>query len=536
LKIGLKKYIGFEKNKFKKMKKNKIYLLMKITSVTIVLCFFMCCKRTNTEAQNTSGSVTKNYVEITTDFPNPERGFYRYSEVKASNFVSLNLNELKSYRDEQTIWSANHKVLSTLVFRYYVLDGFNAMPLSATLLNSIKADFQIARLAGVKLIPRFVYSVTANAGSCSEAFICPPYGDASKTVIINHIAQLKPVFTENADVIACVQLGLIGTWGENYYTDFFGDPSGNATTGKLLDNNWQDRIDVLQALLNAVPKDRMVQVRYPQFKQRFVYGVSANVSSQALTDAEGFTETDKARIAFHNDCFLSSSNDVGTYEDYGNSTTPRSSSNIVVSSLREYKKQDTKYVAVGGETCDDAFSPQNNCEPAGRAQAEMAEMHYSFLNAHYNTAVNNDWQSDGCMLKIKTRLGYRFVLKNATFSKTASAGQLLNVVINLDNIGYASPYNPRPVELLLRSTASGFVRKFTFATDIRRWFSGTIKLDGSFTLPADISPGDYEVLLNMPDNYPTINTRAEYSIRTANKDVWEDATGYNNLGYTLTVK
>jgi Domain of unknown function (DUF4832)/Domain of unknown function (DUF4874) len=518
------------------MKENKIYLLMKISSLAIVLTSLMCCKKTKSDAQNTNGNTTINYTAITTDFPNPERGFYRYSEVKASNFISLNVNELKSYREEQSIWSANYKVLSTLVFRYYVLDGFNTIPLSPTLLNSIKADFQIARLAGVKLIPRFVYTVTANAGGCPEDFICPPYGDASKAVIINHIAQLKPVFTENADVIACVQLGFIGTWGENYYTDFFGDPSGNATTGKLLDNNWQDRIDILQTLLNAVPKDRMVQIRYPQFKQRFVYGVAANVSSQALTDAEGFNETDKARIAFHNDCFLSSSNDVGTYEDYGNSNTPRSSSNIVVNTLRDYQKQDSKYVAVGGETCDDAFSPQNNCEPIGRAEAEMAEMHYSFLNAHYNTAVNNDWQSDGCMLKIKTRLGYRFVLKNATFPKKATAGQPINVVINLDNTGYASPYNARPVELLLRSAVSGFVRRFTFATDIRRWFSGTIKLYETFTLPADISPGEYEVLLNMPDKYPSINTRPEYAIRVANKDVWEDATGYNNLGYTLTIQ
>jgi Domain of unknown function (DUF4832)/Domain of unknown function (DUF4874) len=518
------------------MKNLKTSLIMKISSLTLLFTVLLSCKRTNSNGQNSTSTTTINYTEITTDFPNPERGFYRYSEVKASNFVSLNLNELKGYRNEQSLWSANYKVLSTLVFRYYVLDGFNSVPLTATLLNSIKADFQIARLAGVKLIPRFVYTVTANAGSCPEAFICPPYGDASKAVVINHIAQLKPIFTENTDVIACVQLGFIGTWGENYYTDFFGDPSGNAGTEKLLDNNWQDRIDVLQALLNAVPKDRMVQIRYPQFKQRFVYGVSANVSSQPLTEAEGFTETDKARIAFHNDCFLSGPNDVGTYEDYGNTSTPRSSSNIVVSSLRDYKKQDSKYVAVGGETCDDIFSPQNNCEPIGRAQTEMAEMHYSFLNAHYNTTVNNDWQSDGCMLPIKTRLGYRFVLKNITFPKKAVVGQPINIVINLNNIGYASPYNPRPVELLLRSTVSGFVRKFTFNTDIRRWFNGAIKLDESFTLPADMSPGDYEVLLNMPDKYPSINTRSEYAIRVANKDVWEDATGYNNLGYTLTVK
>jgi hypothetical protein len=26
-------------------------------------------------------------------------------------------------------------------------------------------------------------------------------------------------------IIACMQMGFIGTWGENYYSDYFGDPS-----------------------------------------------------------------------------------------------------------------------------------------------------------------------------------------------------------------------------------------------------------------------------------------------------------------------
>jgi Domain of unknown function (DUF4832)/Domain of unknown function (DUF4874) len=518
------------------MKNLKINLIMKIYSLALLFTIFLSCKKTKSNGQSSVGNTTINYTAIATDFPNPERGFYIYSDAYASNFVPLNIASLKAYRTEQTIFSANYKVLSTLVFRYYVFEGFNNAPLSSSLLNSIKADFLIARTAGVKLIPRFVYTVTPNAGSCPDAFICPPYGDASKTVVLNHISQLKPILTENADVIACVQLGLIGTWGENFYTDFFGDASQNTPVGKLLNNNWQDRIDVLKAMLDALPKDRMVQVRYPQFKQRFVYGLNANVSSEPLTEIEAFNESDKSRIAFHNDCFLSSSSDVGTFVDYGNSTTSGSETNTVVNTLRAYKKADSKYVAVGGETCDDAFSPQNDCEPTGRAQTEMAEMHYSFLNSQYNTAVNNDWQTGGCMTSIKIRLGYRFVLKNATFPKTAKVGDAMQVVINLDNLGYASPYNPRPVQLLLRSTVSSFVRKFTFNTDIRRWFSGVIKLDETFTLPADMSPGDYEVLLNMPDKYPSINTRSEYAIRVANKDVWEDATGYNNLGYTLTVK
>ncbi|MEB0288880.1 DUF4874 domain-containing protein, partial [Cryobacterium sp. 10S3] len=78
----------------------------------------------------------------------------------------------------------------------------------------------------------------------------------------------------NADVIACVQLGFIGTWGEQYYSDFFGDASPNAAQGKLLDQNWKDRIEVIKAMLDAVPADRMIQLRYPQLKQRYIYGVN----------------------------------------------------------------------------------------------------------------------------------------------------------------------------------------------------------------------------------------------------------------------
>lgn len=512
--------------------------MKRLIIITVLLAVFFSCKKNNSGGQIEPPSTDEvvSYTADNTDFPNPERGFYRYSETSAANFVPLYLVEVKGYRSLQSIYTANYSVLSTLVFRYYVLEGFNNAPLPAALLNNISADFDIARQAGVKLIPRFTYTVSPHGGTCAESTICPLYGDAPKDVVLNHISQLKPIFVQNADVIACVQFGFIGIWGENYYTDYFGDASPNASQGKLLDNNWQDRIEVLQALLNAVPKERMIQVRFPQFKQRFVYGINANTNVAALTDAEAFSETDKARIAFHNDCFLSGPDDAGTYADYGNTATPRISDNTVTGVLRNYAKQDSKYVAMGGETCDDAYSPENDCETAGHAETEMREMHYSFLNAHYNTAVNNDWQAGGCMANIKIKLGYRFVLKDATFPKTAKAGVSMPVLINLDNIGYASPYNARPVLLLLRNKAAGTIRALEFNTDVRKWYTGPVKLEQSFTLPSDIVPGVYEILLNLPDPYASINTRPEYAIRLANQDMWEDNTGYNNLKYSLTVQ
>ncbi len=301
----------------------------------------------------------------------------------------------------------------------------------------------------------------------------------------------------------------------------------------LFDKNWQNRSEVLKALLDALPKERMIQVLIPQMKQRYVYGANAGTNAGALTDAEAFTGTNKARIGFHNDCFLSSPDDYGTYYDYGNSS---SSSQSASTQLRVYTMDDSKYVPVGGETCDDAYSPENNCESAGHAQTEMRSMHYSFLNCAYNNDVNNDWQSDGCMDKIKKNLGYRFVLRNAIYPATnAKAGKQFSFTINLENIGYASPYNARQAKIIMRNTQSGEIFSFDINTDVRKWYSGKISLNIKIVLRADIPKSDYEILMFLPDAFSSIAGRPEYAIRFANENVWEEKTGYNKLGFKIHV-
>ena len=481
----------------------------------------------NNKIEKVAAAASVTYTESTTDFPNPERGFYRYSETSVDNYDPLNASTLAGFRAGQSVSGTNYNVLSTLVFRYFVLNGYNGKALPAAFLTNFTKDCATARAAGVKLIPRFTYTVSVKAGNCPEEWICTPYGDAPKSIVLNHISQLKPVLQANADVIACVQLGFIGTWGESYYTDYFGDASGNGQK-QLYDNNWTDRAEVLKALLGALPADRMVQVRYPQIKQRYVYGVNAAPSSAALTLAESATGTDKARIGFHNDCFLASSNDFGTYADYGNSS---SAPKEATTAFRNYYSADSKFVVVGGETCSDEYSPQNDCEPAGHAEKEFSDMHYSFLNADYNADVNNDWQTAGCLNNIKRKLGYRLVLKDATFQLADS----LSVLIHLQNVGYAAPYNPRPVQLVLRNTTSGQIYLLDFNTEIRKWLTGAITLQQSFKLPSGISAGKYDVLLNLPDKYAALKAKPAFSVRLANDNVWEDNTGYNKLNYAITV-
>jgi hypothetical protein len=467
------------------------------------------------------------------DFPNPERGFYIPEGTKASNFKPLETATLKrTFAGPQKHGNATYAIYSTLLMREYTLDIFRDRPLSQDFLDHVDQDLVAVREAGLKVILRFAYTMTQKTGDCPDQYkICPPYGDAPKAIVLQHIRQLAPLFKKHDAVIAVVQEGFIGIWGENFYTDYFGDPGGNGP-GRMFDSSWRDRGEVLHALLAAVPEDRMVQVRTPQIKQKFVYGPEAPVESKPLTPAEAFTGAEAARIGFHNDCFLSGPDDYGTYYDYGSTNTPQKPANAV---LRQYTADDSRYLPVGGETCDDAYSPQNDCSPTGHAEQEMAGMHFSFLNTTYNNNVNNDWDSLGCISSIRQRLGYRLELIQTHMPSHAAPGQPLSFVIHLRNTGYASLYNPRTAFFVLRNHSSGAEYTLPCQADPRKWYSGKIDWKESLQLPAGIPDGTYDCYLTLPDKDASLSKRPEYSIRLANEDTWEPATGYNNLHCAITV-
>ncbi len=482
---------------------------------------------------------TVNYGASAADFPNPERGFYRYSETSASNYDPLDVPTLSAYRNLNTPSGANYSIYSSLVFRYFILDNFKTSPISQAFLDLMAADFAAARTAGVKLVVRFAYTIEPVPGGCSAGWVCPPYGDASKAQVLAHIAQLEAVLTTNKDVIAIVQMGFIGIWGENYYTDFFGDASVNGQ-GYLSSQNWTDRKDVLSALLDAVPTDRMVQVRYPQMKQKFLYGNAAGTnaaSSPPITPGQAHNGSDIARIGIHNDCLLASADDFGTYANYDNPPVSDTAN------LKPYLANDSKYLAAGGETCFE-FNPWNNCAASGGGaygDTEIRRMHYSYLNADYNHDVNNDW-TGVCMDDIKKKLGYRFVLQNGTYSTQAQPGQTVSIAISLTNEGYAAPFNPRGVELILRNAVTNQKWYALLPDDPRFWLGNGAahSINRTLCIPANMPTGTYDLLLNLPAPEASIYSRSEFAIRLANllpggADGWEASTGYNKLGHSIAI-
>ena len=139
------------------------------------------------------------------------------------------------------------------------------------------------------------------------------------------------------------------------------------------------------------------------------------------------------------------------------------------------------------------------------------------------------------MEDIKRNLGYRFVLINSIFPKEpVKAGMQLPVTINLKNVGYASPFNPRTAKLIFKKGTEEFV--YDLQSNVQKWFTGNIKIEERILTDKKMPAGKYDLFLYLPDQYQSIGNKPEYAIRLANDEVWDEATGYNNLKTRVTIK
>lgn len=418
------------------------------------------------------GQSFTDYTYTATDelFLNPERGLSAYKSSAVSVNYALGL------RNDGL----------TVAQRIYSTSSFRSDSLSVSFLSRVHNDLVAAREGGIKLVMRYSYT-SSQTGA-----------DASLDWIRTHIDQLGPIWRENADVIAYVEAGFIGAWGEWYYS------SNNL-------NNTSDRRAVLYKELEELSTDRMVVVRTPGYKKA-IFG-----NNDPLIPDSAFSGTYRARTGAHNDCFLASSTDYGTY---GN-----------IEADKTYLNLDNRYVPQGGETCNpSAYSVCSN------SLVDLERMHWSVLNRDYHPGVIDGWVSNGCWPEIQRRLGYRFELINTHLQDEVKPGGSLTAEFSLRNDGFASPYNPRNCEVVIRNQDTHVEYALISAEDPRFWMAGdTANVSITGGLPPEVPEGFYSVYLHLSDPQPALHYRSEYAIRLANEGVWEEASGYNDLGHVLTV-
>ena len=418
-------------------------------------------------------------------FANPERGFLIQTYYTSGNLSStLSANAVQKNRQNEHI---------TLYLHSYYLTNYIASDIHPDFLARMERNFQALREGGGKVVLRYSYK-------SDDSESAKPW-DATPEWMARHIDQLAPYWEEYADVILCLQAGFIGVWGEWYYTSNF---PFSPTTDQQFEPRWK----VLNQLLEALPDNRQLALRTPAFKMRYLKMHGEDVSP--LSANEAYQPTAKARLCGHNDCFVASTTDYGTYESEAD---------------RAFWAEDTRYTLMGGETCAE-------CELSNGSNAikEMEKYHWTYLNRDYHQGVLDSWESDGSMNEVKRRLGYRFVLDRATFSVQQAESKTCQVELTIRNIGFAALANPRDVELVLVNKNNP-TEKYVYPqpVDPRFWMPGETTMVKLSADVADIMEGTYQVYLNLPDPYPTLHDNPRFSIRLANMNMWKDATGYNYL-------
>ena len=456
----------------------KIALIL--AAAALALC--VSCNK-NGETNQYDGLAHETYVETDDVFPNPERGFYFVNSYHSASDSPMN----------SKITQAQRSLNRTLVYMGYYPKEYMDGDIAPEFLELMRKNLQVLREGGVKCILRFAYS-----DSESER----PW-DPKPEIVQKHIQNITPVLQEYGDVILVFQAGFVGVWGEWYYTENFVSNPNTPEKHAL-------RKEVTDAMLAALPADRQIALRTPMFA-RMMY---ADSYTDTLTIETAHNGTPRSRISAFNDCFGASSNDTGTFS--GEQT-------------REFWKADTRYVFMGGETC--GLSSYCTCEASLK---DMEDYHWTYLNSAYHGGVLTRWRTDGCMPEIERRLGYRLSLTDVYNDKTAAAGQDFRVVLKLKNSGFSAPINPRGVELVL---VDGNGKKTVYEQndlDPRYWFAGQeVVIDRLVKIPADAT-GECTLYLNLPDPKPTLHDNPMFSIRLANENVWDEATGFNKVAtFTL---
>src|SRR6266853_1794802 len=431
----------------------------------------LCLGAVSPLAAQTAPDTTSTFTATLDEFPNPERGLAKEWE----NLSDLNSAWLVAFHD-----------------------------------------------AGYRLVThRQLLSKYVNTPTLPQSFLDALNGGAEPTLttILGHIAQLKPFFTANADVIVTVHGGFLGTWGE---WGFSTDPSvGNPTPTPAA------RAAVRDALLAVVPASVPIGWR----------DVSDLMSwyPTPLSELQAFSGTAQARSGIHNDCFLNNPDDSGTYWAAGVSPTGRTPADNI---FRGYHAQTSDWSTTGGETCGDG-----QYKACSDVLTDGPLYHWRYLRDDWGTIFFDGWKAQGCYPQIKSSLGYRFQLDAISHPQSVAPGAVANVAVDLRDVGWSRILSARKLVVTLRHKTSGALIAGS-AGDARLLpasASSSTRIAVALVIPMNASAGDYDVYVSLPDIGASTKDVADYAVRFANADdstkgqAWEAANFRFKAGTTLTV-
>lgn len=437
---------------------------------------------------------TITYQESVENISNPDRGFY--------DPIGIACKPVGMDRDK-TIPHANGFLHLRLGLRDFSAKGNldKDYDITQETLEILDLYMEQIRQAGGNAIIRFAYD---NFNGIAD--IEPEIEQIEK-----HIAQLKPFFVNNADVITSVESGFLGPYGEQH--------SSSIVTNENIKR-------VVDALLEAVPEERTISVRKPGW-----YCAASGVAIENI-DKNITTKQDRYyRVGIFNDGYLGSASDLGTYKNRKKEI--------------EWLSYQATHTVFGGEavkvnSIHDVDENGNLYNSPEHIEQEMFLTHTTYLNEYWNDKLIGEWkntlytgqdplyQGKTAFEYVQNHLGYRFVLKEAKIPSRIETEATLSMKVTIENVGAGNVVNPKDMYILLKNSQKEYaVLLSEDITTLQSRESKEIKIN--IVIPEQVEVADYDVYLKVVNQGETVKSNKR-CIQFANTSVWDNELAANKIG------
>ncbi len=429
------------------------------------------------------------FQESSRKLDNRERGFYQL----AGFFITDEKEQAEAWY-EQVV---NRPAGVQLILLEINLQNYASREISQNGITQIRRIFQAYQEQKTDLIVRFLYDWEGRAISTEPADL---------DTILVHMEQLKEVMHEFADSVYIVQGVFAGNWGEMNGSRHLREKS---------------YLKLLEKLHEAVPESTFLAVRTPSY-WRMAAGRKSPLDEEEAWQPNRLI----SRLSLYNDGIMGNELDYGTYGTAYQKDAGTLKEHWVREEELAFQNQLNQYVPNGGEVIIN-----NMLNDLEQAVPTLKEMHVSYLNDGYDEEVLNKWKNSRYSGTdtiyqgmsgydyIERHLGYRFVIRNAKIKRTGFLQKRLQIVLEMQNIGFSSRYTPCHTVLSLYDCKNGKeIQRISLAADVRNWKpSDTVKITEELPL---LDPGEYECYLKMTDQ-----KRGE-TVWLANQDIGDEKGNY----------
>lgn len=286
-----------------------------------------------------------------------------------------------------------------------------------------------------------------------------------------HLEQLIPIIHEYKDYIFVYQGMLIGNWGEMHTSKF--------VSPQKLKELWQ----IMQS---NIGEDVYFAVRKPSF-WRLLHPQSCD-SPQLICDKMGLFD----------DAIFGSNTHLGTF---GSTSREHSGWESLWNRESELNFENELCLKVpnGGEALSGELFLKEGSIP--QILDTLKKMHITYLNEAYdkvildswkqwNCAQGNIWQNKTLYEYIGAHLGYRFVVRDVSFTLSEEERNKMHLQIYIENVGFANFYQEAEVYLHWMDVENNIHQK-SLETHMCEWNSCT-----TTCIETEVNVGHYFLYLS----------------------------------------